>query len=114
MRTLVLLPLLVALVAACGTARRGPPAAELSLGPAAQRGELVFMAQCNQCHPGGEGGLGFALNNKPLPGSLIAFQVRNGLGAMPAFPETVISERELADLVAYLLELRRSPAPAEG
>lgn len=112
--TVIALVAAVAVAAGCGTARRGPPAGELTLSPAAQRGEQVFMAHCNQCHPRGEGGLGFAINNKPLPGFLMAFQVRRGLGAMPAFPESRISDGDLDDLVTYLKELRRHPAPAEG
>ncbi|MDC4226474.1 MAG: cytochrome c [Candidatus Manganitrophus sp.] len=57
--------------------------------------------------PEGEAGLGPALNNKPLPGWMIRFQVRHGLGAMPAFSEKEISDRELDDLViAYLKAFR--------
>jgi mono/diheme cytochrome c family protein len=37
---------------------------------------------------------------------LIRFQVRHGLGAMPAFSEKEIGDRELDDLVAYLKALR--------
>lgn len=35
------------------------------------------------------------INNKPLPGFLIKFQVRNGLGAMPAFSKEHVSPEEL-------------------
>lgn len=92
----------------CGSARRGEPTAPpLSItSPSLIRGEAVFMKQCHQCHPGGEAGLGPAINNKPLPGWLIRFQVRHGLGAMPAFSEKEISDRELNDVVAYLKALR--------
>jgi mono/diheme cytochrome c family protein len=65
------------------------------------------MARCNQCHPGGDGGLGPSINAKPLPGFLVRLQVRAGLGAMPGFSEQDISEQELNDLVAYLKILRR-------
>lgn len=105
---LALLALATAL-AACGSARRGapvtgphePPTAEVALG------ERVFDTHCNGCHPGGEAGLGPALNDKPLPGWAIRFQVRHGLGAMPGFPEEVISNEELDALVAYVRWLRR-------
>jgi mono/diheme cytochrome c family protein len=60
------------------------------------------MKYCHQCHPRGEAGIGPALNNKPLPGFLIRFQIRSGLGAMPAFPERVVGNEELDVLVAYL------------
>jgi mono/diheme cytochrome c family protein len=69
-------------------------------------GRQVFMRFCNGCHPNGEGGLGPALNNKLLPGFLIKFQVRHGLGVMPSFSDDVISDEELDDLAGYLVALR--------
>lgn len=96
------------LAAGCGSARRGEPiVGPLELSPAAARGEQVFMANCHECHPRGEAGLGPALNDKPLPGFLIRFQVRNGLGAMPSFPEQTLSAPDLDALVDYLIEQRR-------
>ena len=97
----------VVLLAACGSDRRGPPAEPLALSAAATRGQAVFMQNCNQCHPRGQAGLAFAINDKPLPGGLIAFQVRNGLGAMPAFSQQAIPDADLEDLITYLKELRR-------
>ena len=97
----------VLLTAAC-SARRGEPI----VGPVAisepgiARGQQVFMRECYQCHPGGEAGVGPAINNKPLPGFLIKFQVRTGLGAMPAFSQGEISAEELDHLVDYLKALR--------
>ena len=104
------LTLLPALLAGCGQAQRGEPfAPPVRLASAeAEAGQRVFMTYCHQCHPGGAAGLGPALNNKPLPGFLIKYQVRHGLGAMPEFDEQQISDEELDRLVAYLLELRRA------
>lgn len=101
--------LTVTLIAGCGSARRSPPVAEpLPLTTAElRRGHEVFLTHCHACHPGGEGGLGPALNNKPLPRFLMRLQVRRGLGAMPAFPEEIISDQELNHLLDYLLALRR-------
>jgi mono/diheme cytochrome c family protein len=65
------------------------------------------MLHCQKCHPGGEAGLGPALNDKPLPVFLMRFQVRKGLGAMPAFPESRISGDELDDLLKYVVAFRR-------
>lgn len=112
MQRTVLAILLFGLVLAsgCGSARRSEPlgnAPELS-NASELRGRKVFMANCNACHEGGAGGLGPALNNKPLPGWLIRFQVRNGLGVMPAFPEKQISNAELDDLLIYLKVLRQA------
>lgn len=93
----------------CGTARRGHPV-QPAFEPASTQiaeGQRVFMRYCNGCHPGGEGGLGPAINNKPLPDWLIRFQVRHGLGVMPSFSDEVISDQELRDLSRYLVALRR-------
>ena len=90
------------------SARRGEPiAGPLAISqPEITRGQQVFMRECHQCHPGGEAGLGPAINNKPLPGFLIKIQVRNGLGAMPAFSQNEISPEDLDRLVDYLKALR--------
>jgi mono/diheme cytochrome c family protein len=74
--------------------------------PEVQLGERVFDANCSQCHPGGTGGLGPAINNKPLPGWLIEFQIRHGLGAMPAFSSEEVSDEEMDAVVKYLKWLR--------
>lgn len=105
--SIVLLALI--LLAGCGSARRGAPL-QTAFEPADAQiagGERAFMRYCNGCHPGGRGGLGFAINNKPLPGFLIRFQVRNGLGVMPSFSPEVISPDELDGIVEYLVALRR-------
>jgi mono/diheme cytochrome c family protein len=95
------------LAAAC-SARRGEPLyGPLPISSAeVANGQKVFMRECHQCHPGGEAGLGPAINNKPLPGFLMAFQVRRGFGAMPAFSEGEISSQELDDLIQFLKEIR--------
>jgi hypothetical protein len=59
-----------------------------------------------------EAGLAPGINHMPLPDFLVRFQVRNGLGAMPAFGPDQISDAELDALVTYLNELRgAAPAP---
>lgn len=99
---------LTILLEGCGSARRGVPVqppVELTEEDDL-RGRRVFMRFCNGCHPAGEAGLGPGLNNKLLPGFLIKFQVRHGLGVMPSFPDEVISDEELDDLAGYLIALR--------
>jgi mono/diheme cytochrome c family protein len=96
------------ILAACAPAYRGEPLTgplELTM-PTLVLGQRVFDANCHQCHPGGAGGLGPSLNDKPLPGPLIAYQVRQGFGAMPAFSPDRLSDGELDALVLYLEELR--------
>jgi glucose/arabinose dehydrogenase len=69
------------------------------------RGRTVYMEKCDKCHPGGDAGLGPALNNKPLPGFLIRFQARHGMGAMPAFAEDELPQADLKDVAAYIKSL---------
>lgn len=99
------------LVAGCGSARRDVPFTGPHTPPDERIavGQRVFASDCNGCHPGGTQGIGPALNNKPLPGWLIRFQVREGLGSMPAFSDEEISDADLDALVAYLVWLRRLP-----
>ena len=101
--------LLALALAGCGSARRGEPFATPAAPPDARLalGERVFDVNCSQCHPGGEGGLAPAINNKPLPGWLMKLQVRVGIGKMPAFSSDEISGEELDALVHYMAWLRR-------
>jgi mono/diheme cytochrome c family protein len=112
--TLVFVITAVACVA-CGTPRRRPP-----LGPAAAitehaaTGQVAFMEKCNRCHPGGEAGLGPALNDKPFPDFLKRFQVRHGLGTMPHFSKEELSDVQLDAILEYLKVLNQNPSRAPG
>ena len=109
MKRLIVSSILV-LLAACGTARRSAPligAPQLKTEEQRQ-GKALFLTWCHQCHPGGEAGLGPALNDKPAPGPMIKLQVRSGLGAMPAFSDDKISSDDLDKIVEYMIALRRS------
>jgi mono/diheme cytochrome c family protein len=102
------------LLSNCGSARRSEPI----MGPLAvssqqlENGRLVFMQNCQKCHPAGEAGEGPSLNNVPAPGGVLRFRVRSrafllGLGRMPSFKEHEISPEQLDDLVVYLKALRK-------
>lgn len=108
------LGILVSTLAACGTGRRvdGPIGQAVAQDPQLAHGQRVFMRACHQCHPRGETGLGPALNNKYVPAFLIRSQIRLGLGAMPAFPQSVLSSEELDAVVRYIQFLQYDvPAP---
>lgn len=102
----------ISLISACGSARRSEPikGSVQVTDPRAERGRIVFMGKCNHCHPGGEAGLGPAINDKPLPEFLIKIQVRTGLGAMPSFPPHEISDADVDAVIAYMKEIRRIDA----
>ncbi|MDB5050708.1 MAG: cytochrome [Fibrobacteres bacterium] len=94
----------------CAAGRRSEPlrgSLDVS-NPKVAHGQVVFMNQCDKCHPGGDAGLGPSLNNKPLPGFLLGFQARHGMGAMPAFDKEELPQTDLDDVVAYLKALRRN------
>lgn len=101
-------------VTGCATARRlEPHAPPLSLSnPTLERGRTVFYAHCHYCHPHGSAGLGPAIVNKPLPGFLMKFQVRHGLGTMPSIKEDKVSAEDLDALIAYIKAVHANkPAP---
>lgn len=108
LRRLLMLSVILATLSGCGSARQEVMSEHTILPTTFPEGEQVFLQHCHQCHPGGQAGLGPALNSKPLPEFLIKLQVRTGLGAMPPFPETIISSHELDQLSGYLVALRRS------
>jgi mono/diheme cytochrome c family protein len=76
------------------------------------KGQRLFHRWCYQCHPGGEEGLGPAINNRPLPHIAIRTQIRKGVGAMPAFGEDLLSDSDVSAILAYLDEMKHSPARA--
>jgi cytochrome c5 len=104
MKTIILL-LTSLVIFGCGTARKSEPIKkEFRLtNKNLIEGEIAFYKTCNKCHPGGEAGLGPALNNKDIvPSSLIRLQVRQGFGKMPSFSEKEIPSGELDKIVAYI------------
>jgi mono/diheme cytochrome c family protein len=65
-------------------------------------GQKVFMANCNKCHPGGDGGLGPSINGNAAPQFIKRFQMRHGLGVMPSFKKDEISKNDLRDISKFL------------
>jgi mono/diheme cytochrome c family protein len=66
------------------------------------RGEKLFMQHCDKCHPGGEAGIGPAVNSNPAPQFVKRFQMRHGLGVMPSFKQEEISREDLKRISQYL------------
>ena len=96
--------MVAAAVVGCHSVRRGEPIVGplSSTDPAVEHGKIVFARKCNSCHPGGEGGLGPGLNDKPLPVFAMKLQVRTGLvgfKVMPSFDQHSIPSEDLNDLM---------------
>ena len=102
------------LVAACGhnPQQRGEPSGPSTVVHSTReaRGQQVFDRFCYKCHPGGEQGLGVALNDKPLPEAAIRTQIRLGAGVMPKFSKHDLSDADVKAVADYVHALRKSPA----
>jgi mono/diheme cytochrome c family protein len=97
----------VMLLAACSSPRKSEPIAPpVKLTDAQLQGRLLYDRYCYKCHTEGEGGLGPSLNEKPLPRFAMKFQIRHGLGTMPAFPPERLSDESVDQIVEYLVTLR--------
>ena len=95
---------LITNVSSCAM-RKAEPLTQRSFVPANERiakGERLFMAHCDKCHPGGEGGLGPSINGNPAPQLIKRFQMRHGLGVMPSFKKDEISKKDLHDISKFL------------
>jgi len=87
--------------------------------PSAANGKTVFMrVGCYTCHGTvGQGGAGARLAPNTMPLAAMQAWVRGGTPGwsiargMPAFPTTVISDSELADVQVYLAGLPQPPRP---
>ena len=96
---------------ACGPKHRGAPH-----GPPIRsvitehRGKTLFQKFCYKCHPNGHTGLGPAINDKPLPEFAIKTQIRTGVGAMPSFDHSLLSDADVDAIADYLQQLRDAPA----
>ncbi len=89
--------------------RKSNPTESIAIKNAMVRnGQIQYMNHCQKCHPNGEGGLGPALNSNPAPGFIKRFQVRHGLGVMPAFKKNEISNEDLHAIIKYLSALKHS------
>ncbi|MBI2910315.1 MAG: cytochrome c [Chloroflexi bacterium] len=106
---------------ACASPAPAPPAAKApavtpaspSTKPAAGAGDAtagksIFDANCTACHPGGGQGNGPSIIGAvgKLGEAGVSSAVRGGKGEMPAFSETTIGAKQLADLMAYLATLK--------
>lgn len=86
----------------------GPAVPDLELGDIDQsRGGELYRRNCASCHNwDGKGGAMVGRQNAPdlhaVPSTQIAEAVRIGPGSMPSFGTDVLTEEDLADVVAYV------------
>lgn len=73
----------------------------------ATRGRVLFQnpeIKCQSCHPNGAAGRGPSLVG--VSPDKIATYVRNGRGQMPAYPQSRLSDQDLADIIAYVTSIK--------
>ncbi len=87
---------------------REPGAPGTEEGSPPQRGRVIYQRTCEACHAQPEqGGIrsmdrSIIINLKALGNDRIKKTIRSGQGQMPAFHESMLSERQLDALLAYL------------
>ncbi len=111
MRHVEVVVALAVVAAGCGKSQRGIPGEPKLRTSSVEiaKGERLFQKFCYQCHPEGAAGIGPALNDKPLPEIAIRTQIRAGVGAMPAFDHTWMTDPEVAAVAEYVQALRAAP-----
>ena len=110
MKRLATFTCLCVLFVACSAPRTRPAAEVVVLeDESLAQGRVLFDKHCNTCHPGGMAAVGPAIINKPLPKFLVRYQIRHGLGTMPAFRDILNDEevRYIADYIGYLKKDKR-------
>ena len=91
------------------------PAATPSAAPAgnAENGKKIYTSYgCYQCHnyATNGGGAGPRLAPKPIAFQAFTRQIRKPSNEMPPYTEKVVSDKELADIYAFLLTIPEPPA----
>ena len=106
--------LMIAMIAAAFTVAQTPAAAPAGN---AQNGKKLFERYgCYQCHGyEAQGGLGTGprLAPKPLAWAALSRYVRQPAGQMPPYTAKVVSEKDLADIYAFL-SAQPTPPPAKS
>ena len=84
--------------------------------PSATNGRVLFAkVGCYLCHgyQGQGGAAGPRIAPDPLPYDGLAAFVRTTSGEMPPYSEKLLSDKDLADIYAYLQSIPRPPAVAD-
>ena len=79
----------------------------------AENGKKIFTSYgCYQCHnyAAHGGGAGPRLAPKPIPYEAFSRQVRKPANEMPPYTAKVVTDKELADIYAFLLTIPEPPA----
>jgi ubiquinol-cytochrome c reductase cytochrome c subunit len=84
----------------------------------ATRGKSLYMKNmCYTCHgtvgQGGDRGSGGRIAPNPFPWEGFARQVRSPREVMPRYPVEYVSDRDLADIYAYVASIKPGPRASD-
>ena len=104
--------LLLVTVAAGLRAQTPAPASGSPPAGNAQNGKKIFSSYgCYQCHGfEAQGGAGARLAPRPIAFAAFSKYVRQPSGEMPPYTSKVVTDKELADIYAFLQSIRPPPA----
>ena len=112
MRFVLSLLLLMTLVSVLGA--QTPASSSTAAAPAgnAESGKKIYSSYgCYQCHGyEGQGGPGSRLAPRPIAFAAFSKYIRRPTGEMPPYTSKVVSDKELADIYAFLQGI--PPAPS--
>ena len=102
----------VTIASGCLFAAQTPePAGSAAPNGNAQNGKKIFSSYgCYQCHGyEAQGGTGPRLAPRPIAFAALSKYVRRPAGEMPPYTTKVVSDKELADIYAFLLSVPPLP-----
>jgi len=118
MKVLGKIAVTAAVVAAIGAAAAAAQAQDAPRGDAANGKRLYLADGCFTCH--GRSGQGGAYNTPApilahtgMPFDGFKGQVRNPINDMPAFPTAILSDKDIADIYAFVESLPGPRAPKD-
>lgn len=78
----------------------------------AQNGKKLFESYgCYECHDhAGQGGAGARIAPRPIPFTAFEKYVRHPSGEMPPYTAKVVSDKDLADIYAFLESIPQPPS----
>ena len=103
----------VAITSSCLLSAQTPqPAGSATPNGNAQNGKKIFSSYgCYQCHGyEAQGGPGPRLAPRPMAFAALSKYVRHPTGEMPPYTTKVVSDKELADIYAFLLSVPPPPS----
>jgi mono/diheme cytochrome c family protein len=89
---------------ACAVAKSDE--SQASKGPPPRSPEVIYARTCGYCHGTNVGPI---IRGRKLPPEAIAYMVRHGQGAMPAFRPTEITDAELKALSIWISTSKADP-----